>query len=40
MLADKKRRWDERQANGHEDTWVIISAVTAAMLGLALVWAG
>lgn len=40
MLAEKKRRWDARQANGNEDTWVLISAVTAAVLGLALVWVG
>jgi len=36
MLADKKRRWDERQSNGNEQTWVIIGAVSGALLGLAL----
>lgn len=36
MLEEKKRRWDERQANGNEKTWIIISAVFGASLGLAL----
>ena len=35
-LDEKKRRWDQRQTNGNEQTWLVISAVSATLLGLAL----
>lgn len=38
MLSDKKRRWDQRQANGQENTWVLVSAFSGAVIGLALIW--
>ncbi|MFT4978114.1 MAG: hypothetical protein ACI8S6_004022 [Myxococcota bacterium] len=39
MLAEKKRRWDRRQSNGNEKTWLVLSAVAATVLGLAIVLA-
>lgn len=40
MLEDKKRRWDQRQANGQENTWVLFSALSGTVIGLALIWWG
>ena len=34
-LEEKKRRWDRRQESG-ERAWLVVSAVSAAVLGLAI----
>ena len=38
MLQDKMKRWDQRQANGNEDTWLIVSAISGSLIGLVLIW--